>query len=118
MTERADPHLRQSDAFTAKMERDPVLRSTIVAVTLYDRAPDWELLTDRVERATRLARPSGSPCPASGINRLEEGWLSMRRSSGANVWTPLNGVHRLVPAFRACRRFEPSGGRSKGSTHA
>lgn len=37
------------------MESDPLLRSTIVAVALLDRHPDWEVLTGRIERATRLA---------------------------------------------------------------
>ncbi len=50
-----DAHLRQSDAFAWNMERDPLLRSTIVAVATFDRAPDWEQLVDRLERATRLS---------------------------------------------------------------
>lgn len=55
MTEALESHVRQTDAFTQKMERDPLLRSTIVAVTLFDRSPDWPLLEERIERATRLA---------------------------------------------------------------
>jgi WS/DGAT/MGAT family acyltransferase len=47
-------HVRDTDAFTMSMERDPLLRSTIVAVSVFDRAPDWDVLVDRVERATRL----------------------------------------------------------------
>ena len=48
-------HLSYTDAFTMQLERDPLLRSTVVAVALLDRAPDWDVLHDRVERATRLA---------------------------------------------------------------
>ncbi|HVN49868.1 MAG TPA: wax ester/triacylglycerol synthase domain-containing protein [Acidimicrobiales bacterium] len=48
-------HVRQSDAFTWNMERDPLLRSTIVAVATFDRAPDWDQLVDRMDRASRLA---------------------------------------------------------------
>jgi diacylglycerol O-acyltransferase / wax synthase len=48
-------HLGQSDAFTWWMEADPLLRSTIVAVTLLERAPDWERLRARFDRASRLA---------------------------------------------------------------
>ncbi len=48
-------HVRQSDAFTWNMERDPLLRSTIVAVATFDRAPDWGQLVDRMDRASRLA---------------------------------------------------------------
>lgn len=44
-----------SDAFAWYMEKDPVLRSTVVAVNRMDRPPDWELLTERIERLTRLA---------------------------------------------------------------
>jgi WS/DGAT/MGAT family acyltransferase len=50
----APPPVRDTDVFTWRMERDPLLRSTIVAVTLFDAAPDWEVLCSRVERASRL----------------------------------------------------------------
>jgi WS/DGAT/MGAT family acyltransferase len=49
-----EAHVRETDAFTMSLERDPLLRSTIVAVALFDRPPDWDVLVDRVERATRL----------------------------------------------------------------
>ena len=47
-------YMRASDAFTWYMERDPTLRSTVVVVDWLDRAPDWEVLVDRVERISRL----------------------------------------------------------------
>jgi len=47
--------VRETDAFAFRMERDPLLRSTITAVFLLDRAPDWDRLVERVERATRVA---------------------------------------------------------------
>jgi WS/DGAT/MGAT family acyltransferase len=34
---------------------DPVMRSTILGVLVLDRSPDWARLSDRYERATRLA---------------------------------------------------------------
>ena len=46
--------MRDSDAFTWYMERDPVLRSTVVAVAWLDRAPDWDVLAAKLEHATRL----------------------------------------------------------------
>ena len=55
MAEPLEPHLRQTDAFTMSLERDPLLRSTIVAVALFERPPDWDILVDRVDRATRLS---------------------------------------------------------------
>lgn len=51
----ADEHLSDADVFTVMMEDDPVLRSTIVVVATLDKVPDWERLTERAERATRLA---------------------------------------------------------------
>jgi diacylglycerol O-acyltransferase len=42
-----------ADAVLWDIETDPVLRSTIVAVGLFDRAPDWDRLTARFELVTR-----------------------------------------------------------------
>jgi hypothetical protein len=49
-----DGFMRDSDAFTWYMERDPVLRSTVVAVAGFGRPPDWDALVARLDRATRL----------------------------------------------------------------
>jgi len=49
-----DVHLSEADAFTLHLEHDPLLRSTIVAVAVLDRAPRWDRLCASVERATRL----------------------------------------------------------------
>ena len=46
-------HMRDSDAFSWYMERDPQLRSTVVTIAILDRPPDWDLLRARVERASR-----------------------------------------------------------------
>jgi WS/DGAT/MGAT family acyltransferase len=48
----APVHMRNSDAFSWYMERDPALRSTIVAVLGLDEAPDRERLTARAHRFT------------------------------------------------------------------
>jgi diacylglycerol O-acyltransferase len=58
-----------SDAFSWHMERDPVLRPSIVMAVWLDRAPDWEALVARVDRITRLIpslrqRVIDSPFPA------------------------------------------------------
>jgi len=47
-------YMRASDAFTWYMERDPALRSTVVVIDWLDRAPDWDVLVDRVDRISRL----------------------------------------------------------------
>ena len=54
MSRRVDPHLKESDAFSWYMERDPLLRSTVVAVLVFDRAPDQVRLLRRLERASRI----------------------------------------------------------------
>lgn len=46
-------HMRNTDAFTWRMERDPCLRSTIVTIVRLDRAPDPARLTTRARRLTR-----------------------------------------------------------------
>ena len=43
-----------TDAFSWYMESDAALRSTVVAVAVLDRAPDWEHLKGRIDRMTRL----------------------------------------------------------------
>lgn len=47
-------YMGDADAVMWAIERDPVLRSPITAVALLDRAPDWDVLRARMERATRL----------------------------------------------------------------
>ncbi|HEV7204834.1 MAG TPA: wax ester/triacylglycerol synthase domain-containing protein [Jatrophihabitans sp.] len=50
----AGTRMLHSDAFAWYMEKDPVLRSTIVAVNRLESAPDWESLHHRIDRLTRL----------------------------------------------------------------
>lgn len=47
-------HISPVDSFTFTLERDPLLRATIVAVATFDHAPDWKDLVERIDRATRL----------------------------------------------------------------
>ena len=49
-----DVFMRDSDAFSWYMERDPTLRSTVVAVAWLDQSPDWDMLGVKLEQATRL----------------------------------------------------------------
>jgi diacylglycerol O-acyltransferase / wax synthase len=46
--------LTDADAIVWIVERDPALRSTIIALAVLDRVPDFSALRERVERATRL----------------------------------------------------------------
>jgi diacylglycerol O-acyltransferase / wax synthase len=49
-----DLFMRDSDAFSWYMERDPTLRSTVVAVAWLEESPDWEVLAAKVDQASRL----------------------------------------------------------------
>ena len=53
--ERVEVHMRDTNAFAWYMEQDPLLRSTVVVVLVLDSAPDWERLTERLERLTRVS---------------------------------------------------------------
>ena len=46
--------LNESDALMWTIERDPCLRSTIVAVAMLDRSPDWDRLVLRFEQACEV----------------------------------------------------------------
>ena len=54
LPERVEVHMRESDAFAWAMEKDPLLRSTVVSVLLLRDSPDWDWLPERLERVTRL----------------------------------------------------------------
>lgn len=49
-----DPHMTQPDLFAWNMERDPAMRSTIIAVLILDSEPDQETLVRTLDRATRV----------------------------------------------------------------
>ncbi|GAA4399057.1 wax ester/triacylglycerol synthase family O-acyltransferase [Fodinibacter luteus] len=47
--------MRDTNAFAWYMEQDPLLRSTVVVVLMLGGAPDWDRLTERLERLTRVS---------------------------------------------------------------
>jgi WS/DGAT/MGAT family acyltransferase len=47
-------HMSDEDALMWHIEKDPILRSTILAVAVFDRPPEWRRLRARVDRATRV----------------------------------------------------------------
>jgi diacylglycerol O-acyltransferase / wax synthase len=53
-TARFTHHMSDEDALMWHIEKDPILRSTILAVAIFDRPPDWARLRARIERATRV----------------------------------------------------------------
>lgn len=46
--------MRSTDQFTWHMERDPSLRSTVVALIRLGSEPDWDVLTARIDRMSRI----------------------------------------------------------------
>ncbi|HEX9546622.1 MAG TPA: wax ester/triacylglycerol synthase family O-acyltransferase [Acidimicrobiales bacterium] len=63
---RFDSRMSDSDALMWTIESDPVLRSTIIAVAVFDTEPDRARLIERMERGSRLVprlrqRVVGSP---------------------------------------------------------
>jgi WS/DGAT/MGAT family acyltransferase len=47
-------HMSDEDALMWNIEKDPILRSTIVAVALFDKVPDWDRLRERIGQSTLL----------------------------------------------------------------
>ncbi len=47
-----EPHMNAADAVMWDIEKDPILRSTITAIAVLDRSPDWERLVDRIQWGT------------------------------------------------------------------
>src|SRR4051812_14521695 len=68
-------HMSDEDALMWHIEKDPVLRSTIVAVAVLDQPPDWDRLRARFDRATLL------------IPRLRQRVLSPPLRIGPPRWT-------------------------------
>jgi diacylglycerol O-acyltransferase / wax synthase len=51
---RFEDRMRDADALAWSIEKDPMLRSTIIAVLILDQAPDRALVSERLERGSRL----------------------------------------------------------------
>ncbi len=71
----SEGHVRETDAFTLRMERDPLLRSTITAIASFDRAPRWEALVARVERATRIVPSFRAKLVPSPLGLAPPSWV-------------------------------------------
>jgi diacylglycerol O-acyltransferase / wax synthase len=56
MTEdvRFEKRMSDSDALMWGIEKDPLLRSTITSVSIFDRTPDRDRIVDKLERGSRL----------------------------------------------------------------
>jgi WS/DGAT/MGAT family acyltransferase len=107
--------MSDSDAFSWYMERDPHLRSTVVVVVALDRAPDWDLLRARLERATRrlpafrsrLAHPPLRLAPPrwNAVGDVDIDWHLQRVSlSGSTGWDGVLDIARR----KAVTAFDPA----------
>ncbi|HEX5095530.1 MAG TPA: wax ester/triacylglycerol synthase domain-containing protein, partial [Acidimicrobiia bacterium] len=72
---RFEHHMSDEDALMWNIEKDPILRSTILAVAEFDRPPDWAALRTRIDRGTRV------------IPRLRQRVLSPPLRIGPPRWT-------------------------------
>jgi WS/DGAT/MGAT family acyltransferase len=54
LTARFTHHMSDEDALMWHIEKDPILRSTILAVAIFDQPPDWKRFRARIERATHV----------------------------------------------------------------
>jgi len=105
-----------ADAVLWDIERDPVLRSTIVAVARLDRSPDWGRLTARLDRVSRLVPrlrervadpPFGLGAPRWVIDEHFDLRYHLRRArcpAGADMRAVLDMAEPIASAgFDPCR---------------
>ena len=109
-----DQFMRHTDALAWNMEHDPGLRSTIVGVTWLDARPALEVLTARLDRATRIAprfrqrpvRPPGLFATPRWVDCDLDLSIHLRRIDAPHPHTP-----RTVVEFarsEAMTEFDPS----------
>ncbi|WP_455901464.1 wax ester/triacylglycerol synthase domain-containing protein [Rhodococcus gordoniae] len=70
-----DRRMSQTDLMSWRMESDPVLRSTIVAVALLDRSPDHERFVRMMERGTRAVPSFRRKLADSPFGRTPPRWV-------------------------------------------
>lgn len=90
--DRFEAHMSDSDALMWNIEKDPLLRSTIVTVLVFDRVPDWDIVVDRIERGSWL------------IPRMRQRVTTPLLHSGPPHWSgdPNFDLHYHLRRVRAC----------------
>ena len=107
-------HMSDEDALMWHIEKDPILRSTIVAVALFDRPPDFERLRAR-HRPGDLPDPALSPARAVAAvpprSAALVGRVDLRPRLPPPPHAPPGSGHRAHAARRAAadgvRRIRP-----------
>lgn len=98
-----DGYLSGTDAFMWSLGADPVLRSTIVTLILFDRPPDWKLVVDRFDRISRAV-----PRFRQRVVRAAPLWLP--RWEADSDFDLGSHLHRLTePEFRESDLLELAG---------
>ena len=110
-----DVFMRDSDAFTWYMERDPALRSTVVVVAWLEQRPDWDTLVARLDRVTRivpsfrqrvLVPPARMATPRWTVDdRFDLTW-HMRRVESPEPHTPATVLE--IARTAAMAAFDPA----------
>ena len=62
--------MSDADALLWNIEKDPLLRSTITAIALFDRPPDRDRLVERVDEASRVIPRLVSAMPSTDLANL------------------------------------------------
>src|SRR5690349_20892553 len=70
-----DDRMSDSDALMWGIEKDPLLRSTIVAVAILDRAPDHDRLMERIHRSTLLIPRLRQHAVQSSLSAAPPKWV-------------------------------------------
>ncbi|HVT78580.1 MAG TPA: wax ester/triacylglycerol synthase domain-containing protein, partial [Acidimicrobiales bacterium] len=70
-----DDRMSDSDALMWGIEKDPLLRSTIVAVAILDQAPDRERLIERIHRSTLLIPRLRQHAVQSSLSAAPPRWV-------------------------------------------
>ena len=110
MIDRADPHMRETDAFSWYMERDPLLRSTVVAVLLFDRAPDHGRVLARLERASRIVPGLRHHLVEPPLRLAPPRWVVGRELRPLVACAPGGGTGAAGPGDRARSRAQGRNG--------
>jgi diacylglycerol O-acyltransferase / wax synthase len=113
--ERVDVFMRDSDAFSWYMEKDPVLRSQFVSIAWFDQSPDWDAAVAKFERLSReipmlRQRPLESPGRLATprwttVSDFDLSW-HLRRVDSPTPHTPATVVELARVAVMAA--FDPA----------
>ena len=95
-------HMSDEDALMWNIEKDPILRSTILAVAVFDRPPDWRSPAARASTARRASsRGCASACVSPPLRIGPPRWMAEsdvrpRLPPAAHCGSPAPGTTRAL----------------------